>query len=150
MNKLHMHISVKDLEKSRLFYTALFGHEPTKVKDDYLQWVLENPSVNFALSLSDSKEGLNHIGIQYDSDEAVEAAEKRLKDVNILGEKQEEALCCYAKSNKYWVEDPSKLVWENYHTMEEAEMFGGDSFTGGQNCCEPTFSKNGKWSAGSC
>ena len=145
-----MHISVKDLEKSRLFYTALFGHEPTKVKDDYLQWVLENPSVNFALSLSDSKEGLNHIGIQYDSDEAVEAAEKRLKDVNILGEKQEEALCCYAKSNKYWVEDPSKLVWENYHTMEEAEMFGGDSFTGGQNCCEPTFSKNGKWSAGSC
>ena len=150
MNKLHMHISVKDLEKSRVFYTALFGAEPTKIKVDYLQWILDDPSVNFALSKSDTKEGLNHVGIQYGSDEEVTKAEERLKQANILGEKQEEAVCCYAKSNKYWVEDPSKIVWENYHTMEQAEMFGGDSFTGGESCCEPTFSKNGKWSVGGC
>ena len=145
-----MHISVKDLNESRVFYTALFGHEPTKIKDDYLQWVLEDPSINFALSSSETKEGLNHVGIQYDSDEAVSEAQTRLQDAGILGEKQEEAVCCYAKSNKYWVQDPQKIVWENYHTMEQAEMFGGDSFTGGESCCEPTFSKTGKWSTGGC
>lgn len=150
MNKLHMHISVKDLNESRVFYTALFGHEPTKIKDDYLQWILENPSINFALSSSETKEGLNHVGIQYDSDEAVSKAQTRLQEAGVFGEKQEEAVCCYAKSNKYWVEDPQKIVWENYHTMEQAEMFGGDSFTGGESCCEPTFSKTGQWSTGGC
>ncbi|MDQ7045786.1 MAG: ArsI/CadI family heavy metal resistance metalloenzyme [Sulfurimonas sp.] len=149
MKRLHLHISVEDLEKSRTFYTALFGVEPTKVKDDYMQWLVDEPAVNLAISLgSDTKKGLNHLGIQVDSDEEVQELETRFKDAGISGEKQDEAVCCYAKSKKYWVEDPQNIIWENYHTMEQMEIFGGDSFTGGESCCEPTFSKNSKWSTG--
>ncbi|MDP3300830.1 MAG: ArsI/CadI family heavy metal resistance metalloenzyme [Sulfuricurvum sp.] len=148
MKRLHLHISVKDLEKNRQFYTTLFGSEPTKVKEDYLQWLLDDPYINFAISSGRDKIGLNHLGIQVDSDEALEVIEQRLIDGNIAGEKQEEAQCCYASSKKYWVEDPQNIIWENYHTMEQIEVFGGDEFTGGTGCCQPSFSKDGKWSTG--
>ena len=148
MKRLHMHISVEDLEKSRKFYTALFGMEPTKVKEDYLQWLVDDPAINLAISTNKEKQGLNHLGLQFDKDEDVQELEERLQKAGVSGEKQAEAVCCYAKSNKYWVEDPQGLIWENYHTMEQVEMFGGDTFTGGTGCCEPSFSANGKWSTG--
>lgn len=148
MKRMHIHISVDDLQKSREFYTAEFGHEPTKVKDDYIQWLLDEPSVNFAISSGKEKLGLNHLGIQVDSDEELAVVEKRLEDANITGELQEEAQCCYANSKKYWVQDPSGIIWENYNTMEQIEVFGGDEFTGGVGCCTPSFSNNGKWSTG--
>lgn len=150
MKRLHLHISVKDLEKNRQFYTALFGSEPTKVKENYLQWLLDDPYINFAISSGRDKIGLNHLGIQVDSDEALQVIEQRLLDGNIAGEKQEEAQCCYASSKKYWVEDPQNIIWENYHTMEQIEVFGGDEFTGGTGCCQPTFTKNTQWSTGGC
>ncbi len=150
MKRLHIHISVDDLEKSRQFYTALFGAEPTKTKEDYLQWLLDDPAINFAISSGRDQRGLNHLGFQFDSDEAVETAEARLVAAGITGEKQEGAVCCYAKSNKFWVEDPQGVIWENYHTMEQMELFGGDEFTGGTGCCQPSFSKNGMWSTGGC
>jgi len=148
MKRLHIHISVDDLNKSRVFYTALFGMEPTKVKEDYLQWLVDDPAVNFAISTGRAEKGLNHLGLQVDSEDAVEEIEARLAASGIEGEKQESAQCCYALSKKFWAEDPQGVIWENYHTMEQIELFGGDSFTGGVGCCNPTFSKNGKWSTG--
>jgi catechol 2,3-dioxygenase-like lactoylglutathione lyase family enzyme len=148
MKRLHLHISVQDLEQNRQFYTTLFGSEPTKVKEGYIQWLLDDPYINFAISSGRNKIGLNHLGIQVESDDALETIEQRLIRGNILGEKQEEAQCCYASSKKYWVQDPQNIIWENYHTMEQIEVFGGDEFTGGRGCCQPSFSKNGQWSAG--
>ncbi len=148
MKRLHIHISVEDLEKSKSFYTALFGMEPTKDKGDYAQWLVDDPAVNFAISKGKDKSGLNHLGLQVDSDAEVQELEERLQSAGVSGEKQKEAVCCYAKSNKYWVQDPQGIIWENYHTMEQMELFGGDSFTGGEECCQPTFATNGKWSTG--
>ena len=150
MKRLHIHISVEDLDKNRAFYTALFGMEPTKIKEDYLQWLVDDPAVNFALSKGKGKTGLNHLGLQFGSDEAVAETEARLVAAGIAGQKQSGAQCCYAESNKYWAQDPQAIIWENYHTMEQIEVFGGDSFTGGTGCCEPTFSKDGKWSTSAC
>lgn len=150
MKRLHIHISVEDLNESRKFYTALFGTEPTKVKEDYLQWLIDDPALNFAVSTGKAKTGLNHLGIQVDGDGALAEIEARLAKAGIHGEKQDGAACCYARSNKYWVMDPQHVIWEQYHTMEQAEIFGGDAFTGGAGCCEPTFSENGQWSTKGC
>lgn len=150
MKRLHIHISVKDLQESKKFYTALFGMAPTKEKEDYAQWLVEEPAVNMAISSGRGKFGLNHLGLQVDSDEALEEIEQRLDNAQIGGEKQDEAQCCYASSKKYWVEDPQNIIWENYHTMEQIEFFGGDEFTGGTGCCTPSFSQNKKWSKGGC
>jgi catechol 2,3-dioxygenase-like lactoylglutathione lyase family enzyme len=148
MKRLHIHISVGSLQESRHFYTALFGSEPTKIKDDYLQWILDDPYINFAISSGRAELGLNHLGIQVESDDALEVIENRLIDADIRGEKQDEAQCCYAQSKKYWIEDPQHVIWENYHTSQQIEVFGGDHFTGGVGCCQPSFSTNGKWSTG--
>lgn len=148
MKRLHVHVSVENIDENIKFYTTLFGSEPTKVKEDYVQWLLDDPALNFAISTGKSKVGLNHLGIQVDSDEALGAIKTRLTALEQAGVKQEEAACCYARSKKYWVEDPQGVIWENYHTMEQIEVFGGDTFTGGTNCCEPAFSSNGKWSTG--
>lgn len=150
MKRLHIHISVEDLEKSIKFYTALFGMEPTKCKEDYAQWLVDDPAVNMAISSGRGNKGLNHLGLQVDSDEAVQEIEERLQAAGVIGEKQQEAVCCYAKSNKYWVQDPEAIIWENYHTMEQADIFGGDSFTGGIGCCQPSFGTTGQWSTEEC
>ena len=50
MQRLHLHLGVKNLNESINFYKNLFKSEPTKVKSDYAQWILEDPKINFAIS----------------------------------------------------------------------------------------------------
>ena len=64
MKRLHVHVSVEDLAKSIQFYSTLFAAEPTRDKDDYAKWMLEDPRVNFAISQRDSEAGIRHLGIQ--------------------------------------------------------------------------------------
>ena len=50
MKRLHVHVSVDNLEQSTRFYSALFGAEPVKQKDNYAKWMLDDPRINFAIS----------------------------------------------------------------------------------------------------
>ena len=36
------------------------------------------------------------------------------------------ATCCYARSDKTWVEDPSGIRWETFRTFGEATEYGED------------------------
>ena len=64
MKRLHVHVSVKDLEASVRFYSRLFGARPLIHKPDYAKWMLEDPRANFAISQRDGKPGVQHLGIQ--------------------------------------------------------------------------------------
>ena len=65
MKRLHVHVSVDDLEQSRRFYSTLFAAEPTVIKDDYVKWMLDDPRVNFAISTHPGRPaGISHLGIQ--------------------------------------------------------------------------------------
>ena len=64
MKRLHVHVSVKDLETSIRFYSQLFAAAPAVRKDDYAKWTLDDPRVNFAISQRDGKPGVQHLGIQ--------------------------------------------------------------------------------------
>jgi len=64
MKRLHVHVSVDDLDQSTRFYSTLFAAEPTVVKDDYVKWMLDDPRVNFAISHRSQRVGLNHLGLQ--------------------------------------------------------------------------------------
>lgn len=64
MKRLHVHVSVTDLDESVRFYNSLFAAEPTVHKDDYAKWMLEDPLVNFAISKRDKVTGISHLGIQ--------------------------------------------------------------------------------------
>jgi hypothetical protein len=41
MKRMHVHVSVEDLQHSIGFYSALFAAEPAVVKPDYAKWMLK-------------------------------------------------------------------------------------------------------------
>jgi catechol 2,3-dioxygenase-like lactoylglutathione lyase family enzyme len=126
MKRLHVHVSVDDLDRSIGFYAALFGAAPTVVKDDYAKWMLDDPRVNFAISGRGREAGVDHLGIQVDTGEELAELSGRLKAAGEATRDQEAATCCYARSDKAWVNDPSGLRWETFHTFGEAVTYGED------------------------
>ena len=124
MQRLHLHISVADLEQSIDFYSTLFGAQPSVRKPDYAKWMLDDPRVNLAISARDRAPGVDHVGIQAETAEELAAIATRLKDAGEVTFDQTAATCCYAKSDKSWVVDPSGVRWESFHTLGEATMYG--------------------------
>ena len=41
---------------------------------------------------------------------------------------QAQARCCYAVSDKAWVNDPQGVAWETFRTSGEITTYGGDTF----------------------
>ena len=124
MKRFHLHLAVEDLEKNIRFYSALFGAEPSMHKRDYAKWMLEDPRVNFAISTRAAQPGLDHLGIQVENDAELEEMHGRLAAADAASVEHEDAACCYARSNKYWVQDPHGIAWEAYHTLGEIPVFG--------------------------
>lgn len=127
MKRLHIHIAVDDLESSVGFYATLFGAEPTVRKPDYAKWMLDDPKVNLAISQRDGRQsGVDHLGIQVDTDEELQALAMQLKSAGEATRDQEATTCCYAQSNKAWVNDPSGVRWETFFTFGTATTYGED------------------------
>jgi len=40
---------------------------------------------------------------------------------------ESEQACCYAKSDKYWVTDPTGIAWETFHTLGSIPVYGEDT-----------------------
>ncbi|WP_131774908.1 ArsI/CadI family heavy metal resistance metalloenzyme [Legionella anisa] len=131
MKRFHIHIGVNNLADSIRFYNALFGADPVKIKSDYAKWMLEDPRINFAISTRSGKKGLEHLGIQVDEATELEALRNQFSRANISTHSDGETTCCYAKSEKSWVSDPSGIAWEAYHSMEDAQFFSGEKTSEG-------------------
>ncbi len=137
MKRMHLHVSVDDLNKSITFYNTLFGAAPTVQKPDYAKWMLNDPLVNFAISQRGTKAGLDHVGIQVDNDEELAEIKTRLDAADMAVLTQEGTTCCYAKSDKHWVQDPSGIAWETYHTLDSAPTFNDAHSHSDSACCAP-------------
>lgn len=123
MKRLHLHVSVENIEDSVKFYSSLFGVSPVKQKADYAKWLLDDPSLNFAISAKGRKPGLDHLGIQVDKAEELQAVRERIAQAALKTFDEGETTCCYAKSDKTWVRDPAGIPWEAYQFMGDAEIF---------------------------
>lgn len=139
MKRFHVHVSVDDLAASTRFYSALFGIGPTVSKPDYAKWQLDDPRVNFAISQRGAATGVNHLGIQTDDDAQLEALRAQLARAEVAAMSEQEVSCCYAKSNKYWVTDPTGIAWETFHTLGEVPTFDGkpEEEAKAGACCTP-------------
>jgi catechol 2,3-dioxygenase-like lactoylglutathione lyase family enzyme len=126
MKRFHAHVMVNDLESSVRFYSALFGTGPAVLKPDYAKWMLDDPPVNFAITAGAARAGLDHLGLQLESDEELEAITARLEAAGEAIEKQENSSCCYTIGNKGWISDPSGVLWETFHTFGESAVYGKD------------------------
>jgi len=136
VKRLHVHIAVDDLERSRAFYTVLFGAEPSVRKPDYAKWMLDDPRVNLAISKRPGRPaGIDHLGIQTGGGGELRELAARLKAAGETTRDQEAATCCYARSNKAWVNDPNGLRWETFFTFGEATVYGEDEAAAKTSCC---------------
>ena len=157
MKRFHAHVMVSDLKSSVGFYSALFGSEPVVIKADYAKWMLDDPPANFAITAGAALPGLDHLGLQADSDEELAIIVERLAAAGEEIEKQENASCCYALGNKVWVSDPSGISWETFHTFGESAIYGNDKAPHreslkpkeAETCCKPAPSSTRACCAGS-
>jgi len=126
MKRLHLHVNVPDLAQSIQFYATLFGAPPSVVKDDYAKWMLDDPRMNFAISQRDRAAGIDHVGIQAESSAELGEIAQRLKAAGAETFDQAATACCYARSDKTWVSDPSGVRWETFYTFGESVRYGED------------------------
>jgi catechol 2,3-dioxygenase-like lactoylglutathione lyase family enzyme len=143
MKRFHAHVRVDDLESSVRFYSTLFRAEPAVLKADYAKWMLDDPRVNFAITAGSTATGLDHLGLQVESDEDLAIIAGRLDAAGQSVLKQENAACCYARGNKGWVSDPSGISWETFHTFGDNTVYGNDiaprpkKTMDADSCCTP-------------
>lgn len=124
MKRLHVHVAVNDITQSIDFYSALFATTPSVVKDDYAKWMLEDPRVNFAISSRGREPGLDHLGIQVEDVNELNHVYARLRDAGGRIIEQGATSCCYAKSEKSWIDDPAGIAWETFLTTGESITYG--------------------------
>ena len=137
MKRMHIHVAVADLGQSVTFYTRLFGSEPAVLKGDYAKWMVDDPRVNFAISARGIEPGIDHLGIQTESDDELESLRAQLERAGVGMVSQEATTCCYAESNKHWVSDPQGIAWETFHTLGEVPTFGSAERAASSACCAP-------------
>ena len=114
MKRMHVHVSVANIDNAVGFYSALFDTKPTVVKDDYAKWMLDDPDMNFAISTR-GRDRLDHLGIQVESQTELHEVYARLKTAGGTVIEQGETACCYAKSEKSWIDDPAG-IWRKRST----------------------------------
>ena len=145
MARMHVHVTVADLERNVAFYAALFGCPPSVLKGDYAKWQLDDPAVNFAISTAGRRPGLDHLGLQADDGAELAAIRARLDAAEIAGHDQQGVTCCYARSDKTWSVDPQGLAWEAFHSLGAAPVYGETRgpTAGDAACCTPALPARG-------
>jgi catechol 2,3-dioxygenase-like lactoylglutathione lyase family enzyme len=158
MKRFHVHVAVKELQESIRFYSAIFGNAPIVVKPDYAKWMLDDPRINFAISQRAGTIGINHLGLQAETEDELEGIHAKLQQANAAIAAEKAVHCCYAKSDKYWVTDPQGIAWETFRSLGSVPLYGEDKETAPaacgsgeiSGCCAPTAKESGVANQGCC
>jgi hypothetical protein len=86
--------------------------------------MLDDPHVNFAISTRSGKSGLDHLGIQVETQGELHEVYGRLHQADRPVLDEGATTCCYAKSEKSWITDPQGLSWETFLTSGDSTVYG--------------------------
>ena len=151
MKRMHVNVSVTDLDTSIGFYNALFAAEPSVIKEDYAKWMLDDPRINFAITTRGVNKGIDHLGIQVENENELDEVYGRLQTAGAPILEEGETTCCYANSEKSWIFDPEGLAWETFLTHGESPVYGNDVIKSADSaCCRPTQKQTGPSGSSCC
>jgi catechol 2,3-dioxygenase-like lactoylglutathione lyase family enzyme len=121
--KVHLHLHVSDLAKSREFYRRFFGDAPVKEKPGYVKFLPGWAPVNLALSEGTTGRAgvIDHVGVQVESPATVVDQLARVKSAGLAVREEMGVNCCHANQDKFWVQDPDGVEWEVYHLNYDLE-----------------------------
>jgi catechol 2,3-dioxygenase-like lactoylglutathione lyase family enzyme len=126
MSRVQLALNVTDIDAAVEFYSKLFGAEPAKRRPGYANFAIAQPPLKLVLIENSAGRGggvmgaLNHLGVEVESSEEVEAATRRLSAEGLDPDVQESTTCCYARQDKAWVTDPDGAPWEVYTVLADA------------------------------
>ncbi|MFF2507590.1 ArsI/CadI family heavy metal resistance metalloenzyme [Streptomyces sp. NPDC058067] len=123
MSRVQLALRVPDLKASIAFYSKLFNAEPTKLRDGYANFALEEPPLKFVLIEGESGQDtrMDHLGVEVESSEAVAAATTRLAGQGLDTAVENDTTCCYALQDKVWIHGPGQEPWEVYVVKADAD-----------------------------
>jgi catechol 2,3-dioxygenase-like lactoylglutathione lyase family enzyme len=121
MKRFHVHVHVSDLAKSTDFYVKLFGVPPNRREPDYANWMLNDPRVNFSISTRGDKLGVDHLGIQAETDDELVALKHGAAEGGLAVSDVGDTTCCYARSDRHWLTDPQGVDWEHFRDLAQID-----------------------------
>jgi catechol 2,3-dioxygenase-like lactoylglutathione lyase family enzyme len=135
MARIQLALNVEDLDESIAFYATLFGVEPVKIKPGYANFAVAEPPLKLVLIENPGQGGsINHLGIEVADTDTVDAEQIRLNVAGFASVEERGTTCCYAKQDKFWVENaPNGERWEVYTVLSDSETFSAPAEAGG--CC---------------
>jgi catechol 2,3-dioxygenase-like lactoylglutathione lyase family enzyme len=136
MSRIQLALNVDDLDESIAFYSTLFGTEPAKIKPGYANFAVSEPPLKLVLIENPGQGGsINHLGVEVADTDTVDAEQTRLHETGFASVAERTTVCCYAKQDKFWVENaPNGERWEIYTVLADSPTFNAVSETG-DGCC---------------
>src|SRR6185436_8157323 len=144
--RMHASLYVSDIQLTVNFYSQFFNTQPVKVKPKYAKFILDSPSliISFVENKERVQQNFGHLGFQV---ETVEELNKRLWEArmkNLVTKEEVGTNCCYAKQDKFWVNDPDGVQWEVYYFHEDAEFNDPHyEMSEASVCCTPKVDEKG-------
>ena len=117
----HVSLYVDDIPKAVERYKKILGIEPAKLRHDYAKFELEDPPVILAVNKGGTPGTLSHLGIRHPGTGELATEAVRVKNEGVEQLKQEGAVCCYSKADKFWVQDEDGVAWEMYTLLDDAD-----------------------------
>src|SRR5690348_16811698 len=103
MSRVQLALNVDDIDEAVAFYTKLFGAEPAKRRDGYANFAVADPPLKLVLLENPGQGGsLNHLGVEVETTDVVDAEQARLATVGLTAVDERGTTCCYAKQDKLW------------------------------------------------
>jgi catechol 2,3-dioxygenase-like lactoylglutathione lyase family enzyme len=135
MSRLQLALNVNDIDEAVTFYTKLFGAEPAKRRPGYANFAISEPPLKLVLLENPGQGGsLNHLGVEVADTTTVDAEQTRLAAAGLVSVDEHGTTCCYAKQDKFWVENaPNGESWEIYTVLGDSQTFFGEQ--DGPACC---------------
>jgi catechol 2,3-dioxygenase-like lactoylglutathione lyase family enzyme len=137
VSRIQLALNVDDIEAATTFYSKLFAAEPAKTRPGYANFALTNPPLKLVLLENPGQGGtLNHLGVEVEDVDTVDAEQTRLAAVGLSSVDERGTTCCYAKQDKFWVEgSPSGERWEVYTVLADSATFFAPTPDDEPGCC---------------
>jgi catechol 2,3-dioxygenase-like lactoylglutathione lyase family enzyme len=136
MSRIQLALNVSRLEEAIAFYSKFFGTQPTKVREGYANFAIEQPPLKLVLIENGGDPGsINHLGVEVFSTDEVLASATYLSSVGLATRIEKSTTCCFAVQNKVWVDGVDGSPWEVYTVLEDS--LSAIELRGDDGCCVP-------------
>ena len=122
MSRIQLALDVTDIDEAVDFYSRMFDTEPARRRPGYANFAIADPPLKLVLFESEKGGTLNHLGVEVETAEEVELAERRLVDSGLETTGVGDAVCCWATKTETWVAAPDSQRWEWYVRTGDAEQ----------------------------